>query len=418
MPIQRDLFQHTPIIHFQPHQKGATLRATDLKHAMNEILGREIKYKLRIEKTVEGENKPPNKALFYFGDIKQKSVNKKGVVSEISHVKEKMALSGQNPRVYVDAFYNDELEKELLQTLEIALVLNNFGTRNTKGAGGYFIKDKSREYFEEVLKKHVKSKYNCPIYYWDWTNCSEIEEALNSIKIFYSLLKTGITAKSNKRGYRTDYTSLLYKYFLAKGITWERDKIKKSWRIGHNTRTEIPGDHSDNHKFVRALFGTGTFNKWMRDVGINDELTVNIKFPTDVERIPSPIIFKLFNEIEKKKMVRIYFWWDSSYKTILGKEFKFSAKDKIDIPIEIPTDFDIENFIDYAIVELKRINVRDKKIDEKIKECELELKGIDRNDYEKKKELTKCISSLKNVKRTDEVIIKLIDVGVNKYEAK
>ncbi len=78
------LKQHTPIIHFQPEQSGATLRATELKPKLDRFLiekvdnlpikttkdgkRRYLDYKVKIEPNLSGSTKIKKSSL-YFGNM-------------------------------------------------------------------------------------------------------------------------------------------------------------------------------------------------------------------------------------------------------------------------------------------------------------------------------------------------------------
>jgi len=65
-----ELKQHTPIIHFQPEQEGATLRASELKPLMNQYLEEKYhnKYQMKLISKNKVRPKEPGKELLFFGN--------------------------------------------------------------------------------------------------------------------------------------------------------------------------------------------------------------------------------------------------------------------------------------------------------------------------------------------------------------
>ncbi|MEW5842466.1 MAG: hypothetical protein AB1775_04305, partial [Bacteroidota bacterium] len=219
---------------------------------------------------------PKENNLLYFGDTGQEDEKKK-----------KKTFEGQEICLHINAYFDEDLKKEISKALPDVLALTNFGTRSNKGTGCYFIEGKSITDFENILKKEICSK-GSKVYYWDYNDYKNIGEVFLSIKYFYSLLKSGITIKSTAyRDVRTDYPSLLCKYFLnlTKPVTWEREKIKREWRIGHITRAEQPlhTQFNDNYKFIRALFGTGDTQRWIHGIGIPDDINIIVGLPKTPE---------------------------------------------------------------------------------------------------------------------------------------
>ena len=340
-----ELKQHTPIIHFQAHQKGATLRGSEIKPLINKYLEKKYHNKYQIKVSLynsRNAREPDRNNLLFFGN--------QGITNEL---KKKKTLEDQDITLEIETYFDEELKKKIAAILPVALALNNFGNRKNKGTGCYFPVEKSRYDFENILKEHVCKKNQHKVFYWDWVNNKDIYNVIYSIRLFYSLLKSGITIKSKEKSVRTDYPSLLYQYFLNTGITWERAKIKKDWSIGHDTRTELPKSHSDNFKFIRAVLGTGDIQSWM-----SEGITLKVEFPKEFDRIPSSLFFKIFTNEVNSSNARVYFWTSDSYKEILNKKFEFSCSPKRNITIESPGSFNMEEFLNDAIINIHSLIIR------------------------------------------------------------
>lgn len=345
-----ELKQHTPIIHFQPEQEGATLRASELKPLMNQYLEEKYhnKYQMKLISKNKVRPKEPGKELLFFGN--QGSEQNKWLKT----------LEGQKISLEINPYFDQTLKNKLHEILPIVLTLNNFGNRKNKGTGCYTAETQTRDQFEDILKEHVYQKTNHKVYYWDINEYSAIGEVFESIKFFYSLLKSGITVKLRDKPQRTDYSSLLYRYFLENPrlITWEKAKIKSDWAIGHTTKTEENTftKHTTNNKFIRALLGTGENQMWMSE----DRRNIKIEFPVEYERIPSSLVFKIFTTREKNTphaSARIYFWANDDYKKLLDKPFVFKSAGKKDINIDTPSNFDIEDFLDWSKKEISNLSI-------------------------------------------------------------
>ncbi|MFA7028384.1 MAG: hypothetical protein WC163_10490, partial [Sulfurovum sp.] len=141
--VEFTLKQHTPIIHFQSGQPGATLRATELKPKLDKYLlkyvegipyrkntngHRYLDYKVKITNDtsveVEMEERPP----LYFANTGK---------SEDEKMKQKF---GENNYPVVNFFSFDEKVKNAIKDhFEAFLANTNFGTRQSKGFGSFYL---------------------------------------------------------------------------------------------------------------------------------------------------------------------------------------------------------------------------------------------------------------------------------------
>ena len=92
--VEFTLKQHTPIIHFQSDQVGATLRATELKPKFDRFLinyvfkndkkqyqeylidkdKNALNYKVKIEQDISKREEIPEKGTLFFGNMKPKDI--------------------------------------------------------------------------------------------------------------------------------------------------------------------------------------------------------------------------------------------------------------------------------------------------------------------------------------------------------
>jgi hypothetical protein len=323
------LQQHSPLIHFQHHQAGATLRATELKPKLDKFIidkcfgkdfaqykkylvehdekkyeklkGQEkqkyekeiheaLDYKIKIQ-SPEVEGKAVNHSLF-FGNIGKKEEDK---------VK------------YVSVPPNEDIELEILcfrgglienikSYLPGFFASTNFGTRQDKGFGSFYISERDPSFNKDILAILSKGTSFIEI------NSTDDSTVFSTIAYYYKRLKSGINPNYNspcKPGYQKAY---LYKYLDAKhNYTWEKRWIKETF-FG------LTPD-SRNKKFARALLGLpGSYSFLATDEPCNpdnkNKARINRKSEIEVRhkeiaRIQSPLTFKIIKDF-KKRMTRVF----------------------------------------------------------------------------------------------------------------
>jgi len=339
--ISFTLKQHTPLIHFQHDQPGATLRATELKPKLDKFLlmkdptlptlpkqPTSLNYKVRIDAnpTFEAIDKPnPNnlsktiKNPLYFGDMG-------------SNEKKKFSTSDTVKLTFTS------LNKKVLQAIEEYIepffAVTNFGTRQSKGFGSFYLKDKifnpayinSSKYTKVYKFKANKNNYQ------------------DHIKLLYSFLRTGI----NDFNYRTQTSKFYTKpasFLFAKknGWIWEKKAIK--------TELLNIGDKDDKEKYrlIRDIFGLSSEQLWLT----YDKETI-IKEHSTIDRFKSPIFFK---PIQNRDIMEIYFFAEKDIEPILSQTFTIKTKKRHKkMNIKTPEHFDMEEFLEFAIsLDLEKI---------------------------------------------------------------
>jgi len=315
------LKQHTPIIHFQFEQMGATLRATELKPKLDRFLididktlpymehhndRKSLNYKVKIisksNKLLEFEKYPP----LYFGNQRGSEPKQKIISSEIT----------------VEFFsFNAQVLASIKKYFESFLAQTNFGTRQSKGYGNFYIKDKVFN-----VKLINKEKYTT-VYSFESSKSTYEED----IKRFYGLMRSGINQIGRDRKSEFYAKSLLFLYFDEKGMIWDKKSVKMHF-VNKNSDTS-------NQYIIRDLLGLSTFQNW-RDQGFNVS-----KSNRDILRFKSPIIFKPMREKDK---VKVYFYAEkfSENHPMLDREFKISGRGSF--TISTPSRFDIEDFLKFV----------------------------------------------------------------------
>lgn len=450
------LKQHTPLIHFQHDQYGATLRASEVKpkldrfiiaHAFNNeyerckhyLVGYKFSQKDSEEARREDEEKLNRNLKQKFKDSNYKSLNYKIAVHtngsslsvKMESAKDRrtnktlnkleafpLVLSNMGKTIeesvnfvqydIVDIIITvrcEQLYNTLKDNIEHFFALTNFGQRQDKGFGSFTVL-----YIEESGKAKVEKKWTDELanelmphntQYFSYKTVQKEKKLINKelfevIDYYWKLLKSGINytkriikenngkritiERKKKEAYKKAF---LWEYLERNGVTWEKRKIKEGLLENKNGRwsnvlisakAEGDPDQKANHLpcfFARAHLGcpingikykvmtgkpktneNGEFERNKKgyliesdpecyDITVNP--IVNEKKSDEMNRIPSPIIFKpIFCE---DNTVKVYILLDTKVINALyddknkNRMFKFDIKKEnrkfkpVDIPL-------------------------------------------------------------------------------------
>jgi hypothetical protein len=360
--LEFTLKQHTPIIHFQSDQAGATLRATELKPKLDRFLieafnkegvdyskfliaGQDgaLDYKVSITpdlsnaetiETIDGRGREQSNPLF-FGNMGD------GEYKKFKHNKNSIKLTLFS--------YKSELVEHLNNKFEAFLANTNFGTRQSKGFGSFYL----NRPFNKNLVNHKVYSFT--------VNANRWEE---DIKHFYSFLRAGI----NTANFRGIYAkAVIFAYAKSKGITWDKKAIKNFYLDGN--------PNIENEKLMRDLFGLSSSQNWMSYRATVDKEHTERDNNKKIDRFKSPITFK---PIKDGNGMRIYFWADKSVEKILNSEFAIKFDRKKGLNLKTPKEFTFDEFFDFAF----NLNLS---------------KYID-SDYHNNGQYTKLVSMFKEIK--------------------
>jgi len=319
--LEFTLKQHTPIIHFQHEQSGATLRSTELKPKFDDYLEKvdktlpfikhhndqkSLDYKVKVitsgNKIIEFHKYPP----LYFGNQRGSKPKQMVMSNDIS----------------IEFFsFDTKIIDAIKKHFEAFLANTNFGTRQSKGYGCFSIKDEdfkpylidANEFTKVYSFKSTKQRYE------------------SDIRDFYTLIRSGINRKGRNRQTIFYAKSLMFLYFEQKGIIWDKKAVKMHFVEGERDTA--------NQYIIRDLLGLSTFQNWR-------EQRFNVsKSNPKISRFKSPIIFK---PIMSGNDVTIYFW-ASKFKPaheMLNEPFRISGKGSF--TIKTPSRFDIEDLLDFV----------------------------------------------------------------------
>ncbi len=367
------LRQHTPIIHFQHDQAGATLRATEVKAKLDKYIwekewrndfSKGFKYltgasggsaedlRKRFEKN--GYRALAYKLNFSAADAEKKSIPEKfppyfgNLSNEESEKQEKHFMYAQgvvNGNIFT---YFSDLRKILEKHIVQFFQTENFGTRQNKGFGSFQI--------EMIDGK--KPEYQSPSRFYFKLPVSEgsnrDKHLFESIDLFYRSLRSGINLKGANRSDKLYFKSLLFQYAKSKGDQWDKRKIRRDLFHGHPnfieveaTRTEKDGTVQFNEgtpKLYRDMLGLSSSQSWLS----YGKATV-MKDAAGIDRFKSPITFKPF--LQKKEWL-IYIIISSIPDDMKNVTFNIqSGKNKTSL---ITPDFDIDAYLKFAFGFFKR----------------------------------------------------------------
>lgn len=361
-----ELKQHTPIIHFQHDEPGATLRASELKPKIDKFIAHELenvdpvlfnKYKTIIRE----------KSFFPMAEGRlEKGCNKYSIVivqpgaptierplpsanqsarnadplimapTSYFAKKHRSIYSSEKIKVKIKAFF-DELAELVAAVLPYVCVYENYGARATKGFGCYYPQEMTVAVFEEIAKKKYVKVYKLIRKAQDYAG------ALKNIHENYQLLKSGR---------RTPYSKpLLFEYMCSKNIGWEKKEVKRNMpEVIHGTRPPIQCSRDPReYRYIRAMLGLAEINEYRPETGVKQIKIESKDLHPDgrkkYQRLASPITFKVFDNA-------VYLLPNTTYKQILDKTFVFSLETQSgtkSFEIDTPAAFDLIDFLDFVV---------------------------------------------------------------------
>jgi len=333
--VEFTLKQHTPIIHFQSDQSGATLRATELKPKFDRFLIERVQG-LPYKKNANGELSLDYKVKIVAIDNKVETIEKinpnndRPIPDPLFFGNmgdgEKKKFTQADELVVEFLSFVPEVKTAIEKHFEAFVTLTNFGTRQSKGYGSFYL----AKPFDAILIPYKVYSFNTSNTNWK-----------NDIKLFYSFLRQGI---NYPRGNATRFYSkpAIFTYALKNNWTWDKKAIKQHFfpnelqdqkgKYDANSPVNFNGEKT---YLLRDLFGLSSEQNWMsyRSTIKKENSTIN--------RFKSPITFKIVGN-------KIYFWADESVEMILNKSFKVSTRGNKPLDLSTPKEFSFDAFFEYV----------------------------------------------------------------------
>ncbi|MDP0505809.1 MAG: hypothetical protein Q7K47_01150 [Fusobacterium sp. JB019] len=376
--LEVTLKQHTPLIHFESDIEGATLRATELKSKLDKFLiehfqkesidysnylikgqKKSFNYKVKIKnvKNYDKEdiekNKIKNGKIEYKRSGQPKKINFPLFFANLGEEnKDKFFSYCDNLEVEFFSFKKEVIEK-IRDLLPEFLFLNNFGTRQSKGFGSFFINDEliyklnqeNKKYEENVMKK-LKESYP---YFEVKTDKEGIEVYKNykklfyKIELFYKSLRSGINQVKNGESVFY-FKSLIFLYAKDKNIQWDKKSIKEAYFSKNlkKEQTKHKGNKELEKYLIKDLLGLSKEESWMTYNGnITKENNCSDK-KKSIDRFQSPIFFKPIRAKNENKF-QVFFKGNNNSQ-ILDKEFIIKNNGVGNLKLSTPKKFDINDF--------------------------------------------------------------------------
>jgi len=359
--LEIKLKQHTPLIHFQHDQEGATLRASEVKPKLDRFIISKLKENHKSYKhllTGNGEHE----ALDYKLKIKSGPLSTIGISDRYPLFFANMGDSERKEFRFCEDYiylifqsFEEEIQFLLKEFLLEFIISNNFGTRQSKGFGSFYIADSDPLYKSPLQTQLMDYRFKAEVS-GDLSN--QWKQLFEHIELFYKVLRSGINI-CNRDGNSIFYMkSIMFKYAKEKGLQWDKKSIKEAYypRILQNQQT----DHSDteiadnlhfsqniSQKYLfKDLLGLSSSESWRSPYRIQ----INKDNPI-IDRFKSPIIFKPIRKSEK--LFEIFFKGDTIPKDYLDKDFQIKkGSERPILTLKTYPKFDIDEFLDYAIFEV------------------------------------------------------------------
>lgn len=404
------LKQHTPIIHFQHDQDGATLRATEVKPKLDrfiiEKLGKEadntltdyeaiykkgkeiankngwlidkdkgaLNYKMRIEKTSNKVSYLP--LARHINNNKQRYLKEQLNIDfeylmptnyfanedKIKFYTNQDDLDIQNSNLDAITYgllsislinttihtYKEDLKNKFELHLNEFFITNNFGNRNNKGFGSFTIKE---NIIGNVILNNnftiIQSKFLKKNQIINGTLVNIFEKINNE----YQLLKSGTNQPYKK--------SELFKYFINQNIRWEKRIIKQRLNANGVYLTQRNFEPIDYNNALTNYYNSYT------DIQSNDYkyiraflgLAEHLEFATRNRGRLKVKIKHVGHAIERFqspimfKVIdnNIYISVNDSYILLFNEQFEFIDGSTSLFTLRTPNSFDIRSFINSHI---------------------------------------------------------------------
>lgn len=366
--LEYDLYQQSPLIHFQHNEEGATLRGSEVKPKLDKFL---LEFHEELGTGENGYLIGDTKALNYKISIKATDIAIKSDIGNTEKRKRKENNRRLKPSKPISELYfgnmgrkDDEIletvtyrapiklrfiskHKEILEKIDEEIksffLLHNFGARQSKGFGSFYPIDKGEEFCSgnyEEYKENLLRRFNNSISYFF---VKEIEkQGFDYIKDIYALMKMGYNP-SWVKGDRAYYRAYIYKYFHEKQTGNEKALLKHKQIVpviseDKNRQFKSVNENGRNY-YLRALLGLAgslSYINYKNERPKRVEISVESK---EFERFQSMILFKPIGSY-------VFILPFDLDERIYNKSFKFiNGKKSISINTPKLEEFNISCFI-------------------------------------------------------------------------
>lgn len=372
-----ELIQHTPIIHFQAKDMGATLRASEVKPKLDKFILKEYKkeckeklpksvFRDREEDKGKREGKEIRKSLdykmwFIADKVHYDSKNAPMYFGNIRTKKPKLLVTAESVKMII-LVKDDTLKYYIEKFIVRFFQLYNFGARQSKGYGSFTIKDRGTEGIRGVYDYSFN------------VSSRDYQEVMNRINYFYKSLRSGI---NEYRGRGVEKRNILYfksalHYYVTtdRNEQWDKKSIKEHFlpqQLASEETMHRAEDISSKEKYdFRDLLGFSANEAWGSQFRIIK--TCEKKADKEVEefsRLKSPIQFKPIRFKDGFTVFFDVFPESSGWNDFLGSEVCVNAfyeegtlSSKPSLTLKVPTDIDLKKVLRYIF---STINLQQRK---------------------------------------------------------
>ncbi len=351
---------HAPIIHFQHAQAGVTLRATEVKPKLDRFLTRKYtKDPKQQNKSIPPEwlakkasdNAETGIALDY--KLRFTAEGKQTAVDDEKFKKfrifygntgaenKKLPLMG-NCRLHIVCFH-PELLDFIKKNITEFFAVTNFGTMQGKGFGSFLPADISADDKKKIPRwlKEETGSANCYYIgkYSEFNGKTAIQLIFEDIKNLYTIMKSGSSFRARSESY-------LFRYMKPLGS--EQTALKQAGL----SPSGVPYGRPIPCKYMRVMLGLGDTISYRGSTQIVTIADKRAKEPDAIDRLASPIFFKIVDNgfyVTAKRIVDRAF--DRSF------VFTNSAKVNEPLTLESPTsdEFNIDKFLAWFMDEYSHL---------------------------------------------------------------
>lgn len=356
------LKQHTPLIHFQHDQEGATLRASEVKPKLDKFVINKLTQEELTSWKRDGWLKSKNSKIWLDYRMRIEADGLKEPIDPnaiIGYKQNGNPIFRRSPMFFANMGdttilkYYSQCEKcrltistsssilrdKLAEYVGDFFIQNNFGTRQSKGYGSFSV----------LTSQPQTTVHSKKLLYF--TVSGNINQLFEEMEWFHKAIRGGINDCFGDRLY---FKSLMFSFAKYRGQQWEKKTIKlryypailESQKSAHNDSELLL--YRDNKFDKRQTFfsfrdclGLSSLENW------RNPYKKTIKKESDrIERFKSPITFKPVY-IEKEQKWKVYILWQELPKDYLGATFKVTSNNDGDLELIIPNDFKIKDYLDY-----------------------------------------------------------------------
>lgn len=207
--ITYELKQETPMIHFQYNESGAVIRASELKPKLDDFIKHVVGNVPDEWYLCEMKNgKRTNEALNYkvkivgLGEKKESADINKMYFGNMGddNIKKCTVMYNAGVKITIICFV-PELQQAIYDNLYEFFLVTNFGTRQSKGFGGFTLTKRNGEIIEENPLKILSSK-NYRYIYAQYDEKPDIDKSMNEAAMVYVIMKSGINMSKNQNAWQ------------------------------------------------------------------------------------------------------------------------------------------------------------------------------------------------------------------------